>query len=44
MDLITFSSLIAAFVALVKTYAGFGIIVIAAFVLFFVVMIFDRHN
>jgi hypothetical protein len=40
----SFASFISAFTTFIKTYAGFGIIVVAALILFIILMITDRRK
>ncbi len=42
--IINIGNIIGAFITLVKTYDGFIIIVVAALILFFAIMIFDRRG
>lgn len=44
MIILPIANLVGAFITFIKTYAGFGIIVAAALVLFVILMVSDRLN
>ena len=44
MNIGLFANLISAFISVVKTYAGFGIIVLAALLVFAAVTVLDRRK